>query len=450
MAQLYDLTATEAAERIRQGKLSPVALMESLLARAEALEPNLRVWVTLDAEGALKAAREAERELARGGPRGPLHGIPVGIKDIYYTKGMRTTACSVIYEDFVPDHDSTAVAKLKESGAIIMGKTVTTEFALGDPPPTRNPWNAAHTPGGSSSGSAAGVAARVVPVALGSQTAGSVLRPASYCGTVGLKPSFGRISRYAVMPVSWSLDTLGLFTRSVEDAALMLGVLSGYDAKDFSTSSAPVPDYEAAVKAKRPPPRIGLLRQLFYDRALPEVRDHTDRAVARFEEAGATVKEVRVASSFETLLAAHRLVMAIEAAAVHQANFSARPDDFSPDVRRLIEEGMITPSVAYMQAQRIRRRFQRDVIDAMHGFDVLLTPTTASHAPGDLRNTGDRTFQVPWTASGLPAITIPSGLSDEGLPLGIQLAAAPFQEETLLAAARWCEEVLDVSLVPPV
>ena len=450
MAEPYDLTATEAAELISRRDLSPVALMESLLARAEALEPSLRVWVTLDGDGALDAARNAEQELTRGGPRGPLHGVPVGIKDIYYTKGMRTTACSVIYEDFVPDYDSTAVAKLKDSGAIIMGKTVTTEFALGDPPPTRNPWNAGHTPGGSSSGSAVGVAAHIVPVALGSQTAGSVLRPASYNGVVGLKPTFGRISRYGVIPVSWSLDTTGTLTRSVEDAALVLGVLAGQDSEDFSTSSEAVPDYVAAVKERRSPPRIGLVRQLFYERALPEVRDHTDRAVARLEEAGARVVEVRVAASFETFLSAHRLVMAVEAAAVHLANFSSRPNDYSPDVRGLIEEGMITPSVAYMQAQRIRRRFQRDALEALQGFDVLLTPSTSSHAPGDLRNTGDRTFQVPWTASGLPAITIPSGLSGEGLPLGIQLAAAPFQEETLLAAARWCEEVLDVSLVPPV
>ena len=200
MAEPYDLTATEAAEQIRQRRLSPVALVESLLARTEALEPSLQVWVTLDAEGALEAAREAERELDRSGPRGPLHGVPVGLKDIYYTKGMKTTACSVIYKDFVPDYDSTAVAKLREAGAIIMGKTVTTEFALGDPSPTHNPWDAAHTPGGSSSGSAVGVAARMVPLSLGTQTGGSMLRPAAYNGVVGLKPSFGRISRYGVIP----------------------------------------------------------------------------------------------------------------------------------------------------------------------------------------------------------------------------------------------------------
>ncbi len=450
MAEPYDLTATEAAEQIRQRKLSPVALVESLLARTEALEPSLQVWVTLDAEGALESAREAERELDRSGPRGPLHGVPAGLKDIYHTKGMKTTACSVIYKDFVPDYDSTAVAKLREAGAIIMGKTVTTEFALGDPSPTHNPWDAAHTPGGSSSGSAVGVAARMVPLSLGTQTGGSMLRPAAYNGVVGLKPSFGRISRYGVIPVSWSLDHVGIFARSVEDTALALGVLAGHDPSDFSTSPTPVPDYLAALATRNSPPRIGFVRKFFMEVCDAEVRDNTDRAAARLEEAGAVVKEVSVPTNFDTLLDAHRVVMTVEAAAVHEADFSVRPDDFSPYVRDAIEAGLITPAVTYVQAQRIRRRFQRDMLEAVQDFDVLLTPSTPAPAPRDLSTTGDPRFQSPWTNCGFPAMTIPSGLSRSGLPMGIQMAAAPFDEEALLAAAHWSEQVLDVSLAPPV
>ena len=449
MTDLFELTVAEAAHEIRGRRLSPVALMESLLSRASAMEPGLRVWVTLDAEAALETARDAERELERDGPRGPLHGIPVGIKDIYYTKGVKTTACSPIYADSVPDHDATTVALLKSAGAIIMGKTVTTQFACGDPPPTCNPWNAAHTPGGSSSGSAVGVAARIFPAALGSQTAGSVLRPASYNGVVGLKPTFGRVSRYGVVPVAWSLDTMGWFTRRVEDAAVLLGVLAGHDPKDFSSSTNPVPDYGGAIGAQQTPPRIGVVGQLFHERADDEVREHTKEVAELLAQAGATVEEVVLPTDFDTLLAAHRVMMTVEAAAVHQADFSARPDDYAPNVRGIVEAGMLMPAVTYVQAQRIRQRFRRDMQDAIRGFDVLLTPSTTSAAPRDLSTTGDPVFQTPWTTCGFPAITLPSGLSESGLPLGIQLASAPFAEETLLAAARWCEEVLDVCLAPP-
>lgn len=450
MSEPFELTIAEAAAQIADRRLSPVELMESLLSRATSMEPRLRVWVTLDPAAALEAARQSQRELGRKRrPRGPLHGVPVGIKDIYYTKGVKTTCCSPIYADFVPEHDATAVALLKGAGAIMMGKTVTTEFACGDPSPTRNPWNAAHTPGGSSSGSAAGAAARMFPAALGSQTGGSILRPASYNGVVGLKPTFGRISRHGVVPVAWSLDTMGTFTRTVEDAALLLNVLAGHDSNDFSSSTQPVPDYRKAVGSQQSPPRIGLLRQLFFERCDDEVRQRTDNVVERLSRAGAVVEEVRVPTNFDTLLAAHRVIMTVEAAAVHQANFSERPDDYGRNVRGVIEAGMLTPAVAYMQAQRIRRRFRRDMEEAIKGFDILLTPSTTSPAPRDLSTTGDPVFQSPWTTCGFPTITLPSGLSRSGLPLGVQLAAAPFAEERLFAAAHWCEQALDVHLTPP-
>ena len=449
MTQLFELSVAEATAQIRAGQLSPVALMESLLSRAAAKEDSLRVWVTLDPDAAIEAARRSEEALEKGGPLGPLHGIPVGVKDIFYTQGVKTTACSPIYADFVPEYDATAVARLRKAGAIVMGKTVTTQFACGDPPPTRNPWNAAHTPGGSSSGSAVGVAARIFPAALGSQTAGSVLRPASYNGVVGLKPTFGRISKYGVVPVAWSLDTMGTLTRTVEDAALMLNVLAGHDSDDLSSSTRAVSDYRKATFSQQSPPRIGLVRQFFYERSEDEVVNHTDTIVQRLSQAGAAIEEVTVPADFDTLLAAHRTTMTVEAAAAHQADFSAHPDDYAPNVRGIVEAGMLAPAVTYVQAQQVRQRFRQDLEEAACRYDILLSPTTTSPAPRDLSTTGDPMFQTPWTTCGFPAITLPSGLSESGLPLGIQLASAPFAEETLLATAHWCEKVLDVHLMPP-
>ena len=448
MAEPHEMTIAQAAAQIRERQLSPVELMESLLTRAEGVEPSLEIWVTLDRDVALSAARRSEQLLTQSDDVGPLHGIPVGIKDIYYTEGMLTTCCSPIFADFVPTYDSTAVARLKSAGAIVMGKTVTTQFACGDPSPTKNPWNASHTPGGSSSGSAVGVAVGAFPASLGSQTGGSVLRPASYNGVVGLKPTFGRISRYGVVPVAWSLDTMGSFTRSVEDAALMLGALAGHDPLDFSTSDRPVPNYPDAVGAQQSGPRIGVVRQLFHDRADDEVRKHTQDMIGRLTDAGATCEEVTVHTDFDTLLAAHRVLMSTEAAAVHQANFSSRPDDYAPSVRGTIEVGMLTPAVTYVQAQRVRRGFRRAMLDAIEGFDVLLTPSTPAAAPKDLSTTGDPVFQSPWTTCGFPTITLPSGLSSSGLPLGIQLAASPFAEETLFSVGQWCEQVLEFDLTP--
>ena len=447
--QPHQLTAAQAARDIRERKMSPVALMEDLLSQVDALEPRLKVWVTLDRDAAMEAARQRARELDTRGPVGPLHGVPVRIKDIYYTEGVRTTACSAILAEFVPEFDATAVARLRQAGAIIMGKTVTTEFACGDPPPTRNPWNAEHTPGGSSSGSAVGVSVGMFPASLGSQTAGSVLRPAAFNGVVGFKPTFGRISRFGVVPVACSLDTMGTFTRSVEDAALMLGVLAGHDSSDASTSTRDVPDYFAAVGDQHGLPRIGQLRKFFYERAAPETRDDVDGVVEKLAEAGATVEDVKLPSDFETMLSAHRMLMTVEAAAAHQEWFTDRADDYSPNIRAVIEQGMLVPGVSYVQAKRVRRAFRRDLEEALCSFDVLLTPTTATTAPRDLSGTGDPMYQTPFTFAGLPSISLPSGLSAAGLPFGIQLAARPFAEETLLAAARWFEGVIDVKLSPP-
>jgi aspartyl-tRNA(Asn)/glutamyl-tRNA(Gln) amidotransferase subunit A len=449
MTALHTLGVAEAARLVRQREVSPVEVVEACLKRIDALEPQLHAWVTVDRQGALEAAHRCEQALQRGETGGALCGVPVGFKDIFYTAGMRTTAGSRVYADFVPTYDATSVVRLREAGTVRLGKTVTTEFATADPSPTRNPWNTAHTPGGSSSGSAAAVAARMLPAALGSQTGGSTLRPAAYNGIVGLKPTYGRISRYGVIPVSWCLDHVGILVRSVEDAALVLEAVAGYDAHDPGSLQQSVGKYVTAVQQAEQPPRIGVVRQFFFEQADVETQQHTDQVVAQLARAGATVHEVALPPSFATVLAAHRTIMRVEAAAFHADMFATQRQAYGPKLRETIETGLVIPGVEYLRAQRVRRLFQNDVPQMFANVDVLLTPATPAPAPRDLTTTGDAKFQSPWTYAGVPAIALPSGLSQHGMPLGIQLVAPALQEERLLQAARWCEATLHVILTPP-
>ena len=449
MTALHELGVAHAAQQIRDRHISAAELMDALLARCHALDARLKVWVTLDAPAALAAARRRDAELQAEGARGPLHGIPVGVKDIYCAHGVPTTCGSPIFADFIPDYDATSVALLKRAGAIIMGKTVTTEFACGDPAPTLNPWNPAHTPGGSSSGSAVGAAVRMFPAALGSQTAGSILRPAAYNGVVGFKPTLGRISRHGVYPVSQSLDTMGTFTRGVADAALMLNALAGRDPADPDSSANPVADYTQAARPPETPPRIGVVPQFFLERCDDEVRAHTAAATRALAHAGADLREIVLPTDFDALLATHRALMTVEGANVHQRNFAIRPSDYSPNVREVIEQGLATPALAYLQAKNFQRQFTHDARQAMSGLDALLTPATYSQAPASRETTGNPMFQTPWTFGGFPAISLPSGVSAQGLPLGIQLIADHFAEPRLLATAAWCEQALNVTLQSP-
>ena len=445
MTEPYRLTLTEMIRQIRRRKLSPVVLAESLLKRIDALEPSIQAWVTLGRQKVLEEARRCEKESARGRKCGPLHGIPLGVKDIFYTAGVKTTGGSKVLADFVPSFDSTAVLRLKQAGAIVLGKTATTEFAHADPAPTRNPWNREHTPGGSSSGSAAAVATGMCPGALGSQTGGSVLRPASYCGVVGLKPTYGRISRYGVLPFSWSLDHVGLFTRTVSDTALLLHVLAGYDPQDPTTSGEPVPDYTRAPKSSRAP-FIGVVEEFYRKNSEAQVWKNTDEVLARLKKTGAKVETVKMPRSFAAVHDAHRIVMRTEGAAFHQSLYEKHRELYRPKLRELIEIGSLIPGVDYLTAYRIKREFRRQMDRVMERYDLLLTPSTSSPAPRGLESTGDAWFQVPWSFSGLPTITLPSGLSQEGLPLGIQLVGKAFSEGKLLALARWCEKALEISL----
>ena len=347
---------------------------------------------------------------------------------------------------FVPSHDATAVARLKAAGAILLGKLHTTEFATYDPAPTRNPWNLACTPGGSSSGSAAAVAARMVPVALGTQTIGSNVRPASYCGLVGIKPTFGRISTRGVMALSYTQDHVGLMARSVEDIALGLQVTAGYDPDDPSSSRAPVPDYLTALTHRRPL-RIGLVREHFFERATAEVARITSDAVDRLVAAGATVEDVKLPPSFRAVFAAAYVATRSDTASIHAERYAEKAELYRPAIRAAIEMGMLIPGDLYVRALRIRSQFRRELRPTLARYDVLLTPTTPAPAPEGMA-TGDPQFQIPWSLSGFPSITVPCGLSASGLPLGIQLVSDMFTEAPLLAAAAWCEDVLGRGSAP--
>ena len=449
MAEPYELSLVDAAAQIREGSLSPVALAESLLARIDALDGDLQAWVTIDREAVLNTARHREAEVRQGGPLGLIHGVPVGLKDIFYTAGMLTACGSRVYGDFVPDFDATSVAKIKAAGGIVLGKAVTTEFATSDPSPTHNPWNLEHTPGGSSSGSSAAVAARMVPAALGSQTGGSTCRPAAYNGIVGLKPTYGRISRYGVVPVSWSLDHVGILTRTVADAALMLAVLSGEDDNDPGSLRHPVPDFSAQMAETNRPPRIGLVRQYYQDYATPEIWAHTESVANTLAEAGADVVELPLPESFAQVHSFQRIVMNVDCAGFHEANHRIRAADYGPRIRAGIEMGLIIPPATYLKAQRLRRQFRADMGEMAARVDVVMTPATPAPAPKDLNTTGDAAFQVPWTAAGLPTVTVPTGLSDLGMPMAVQFGGPWAEEGRVLGAAQWCERIAGLNQGPP-
>lgn len=429
MTALYDLTATEIVNRIRERELTAAELTQALLDRIAQLEPKVEAWATLDADGALAQAAERD-QAAAAGQIGPLQGVPVGIKDIIDVAGLPTIAGFAPFAETIAAADAAVVARLRAAGAIILGKLHTTQFAHGDPAPTRNPWDAERTPGGSSSGSGAAVAARMAPLALGTQTAGSVLRPAAYCGVVGFKPSYNWVSREGVLPLAWSLDHIGLFGRTVGDVALL---------HDATLGVTEPPADDAA-------PRIALLTE-FLDRAQPAVRDHVADVAERLRAAGATVTEQTLPVDLDLLLAVHHTIMQSEVAAVHAASLAEDPEPYGPNIRREIEAGQLIPAVYRLQAQRLRRQIAGAVDAALAEVDAVLLPT-AANLPPDRRTTGDRTFQAPWSLLGTPALTLPTGLSPEGLPIGSQFVARRGQDRALVAVAAWCEQRLG-TLQPP-
>ena len=446
--QPCELTIVEAAGLLERGELSPVELVESCLARIDAHDDAVKAWALVDREGALRVAGERSAELSAGRRKGPLHGIPVGIKDIIFTAGLRTEAGSTIWAGFVPDEDATSVARLKAAGAIVLGKTHTTEFAFQDPAPTRNPWDLEHTPGGSSSGSGAAVAARMCLAALGTQTGGSVLRPAAYNGVVGLKATHGRISAHGVVPISWAMDHVGVLARSVEDAAVVLAATAGHDPRDPYSLAEPAPDY-STVRPSSAPPRLGIVRDYFFERAGGEMQAHTERVVAAFRKAGASVAEPRLPSGLAKAPAIWPILAWTDCASYHKDDFAKRKEDFSPHIREIIEKGLKTTGTDYSGAYLARLRLREEMTSVAGEFDALLTPGATGPAPRGLSSTGDAAMNMPWTLIGFPSISLPSGLSESGLPMAVQLIGAPFAEERLLEVAAWCEQTLGVRLRPP-
>jgi len=426
------LTAAHAASLIARGALSAEALLDACLLRIAKSDGSVRAWVYVDESGARGTARERDAEARAGRRRGSLHGVPVGIKDIFHVAGMTTTCGAAPAFHTWAAEDATSVARLRAAGAVILGKAHTTEFAYFEPGPTRNPWNAAHTPGGSSSGSAAAVAARMAPLALGTQTVGSVLRPAAYCGVVGFKGTYGTIPTDGVVPLAWSLDHVGVFARAVADVALAAGVLAGRP-------------MEAAPGR---PPRLAVAPELL-ERATPEVAAEVRAATQRFARAGATVSEVTLPASFAGVHAAGRAVLEVEAAAYHEDLYKAHAGQYRPRTRELIAGGLTRPAVAYVRAQRERLAFRRDVAAWLAAYDALLSPTAPAPAPEGLAATGDPWFCAPWSSAGVPALSLPSALSPLGLPLAVQLIGAASRDAELLGVAAWCERVLDFTLSPP-
>lgn len=440
MVEPHTLTATQAAVLIARRELSPAELVEALRARIGTLEPAVQAWALLDVDGARAQAAARTTETIRGEVRGPLHGVPVGVKDIFDVAGLPTRAGSRVYDE-TPGEDATTVLRLRQAGAVILGKTHTTEFAYADPAPTRNPWNPAHTPGGSSSGSAAGVAAMMMPAALGTQTAGSVLRPASFCGIVGFKPTYGRVSRHGIHPLAWSLDHPGTLTRSVEDAAVITGLIAGADRRDATCLDVPVLDLGAAAASPRPP-RLGLVGDVYPERLSEDARQRLAASAARLEIAGAELELLKLPPDIAAALDAHHIIMSVEVSAVHQARLRDRAADYGPRLRLMVETGALLPTTAYLRAQQIRRVIRRAVLPCFEGVDCLLVPAAAGAAPEGLDSTGDASFNAPWSLLGLPAISLPAGVDGRGMPLGVQLVAAPWEEARLFAAAAWCEGVL--------
>jgi aspartyl-tRNA(Asn)/glutamyl-tRNA(Gln) amidotransferase subunit A len=435
---LTELTATQALARMRAGRLSPVTLVEALLASIATQDPVLKAWVSLDRSGSLNAAHAAERAW-REGTAGPLCGIPVSVKDLIFTRGLPTRANFEPFRDRDPGVDATCIERLRAAGAIILGKVQTTQFAGRDPSPTCNPWDLSRTASGSSSGSAVSVAARMVPVSVATQTGGSIIRPAAYLGVVGFSPTYGGVSRWGLLPRSFSFDTIGSISRNVDDAELLFGIMAGPDPADPSTLLHRRPRRPRG-SGKRPP-RLRLIED-FVERSTPDTSARFEAAIERLVANGARVQRARLPVALEVLLAIHTTILFSEAAASQSVLLPRHREHYAPGLRAQLELGNAIPARAYMQAQRLRRRARTQLTTLLNGVDALVLPSMPDGAP-DRSTIGLHFCQVPWTIMGWPSITVPLGLNGEGLPLGIQLVGAAFAEQSLFATARWFEGQLE-------
>lgn len=432
---LCEMSALSASAAIRAGEITSEALVRACLDRIAETEERIKAWTYLDPEYALEQARDADRRLRRGVASGALHGIPVGVKDIFDTADMPTENGTVIHTGRRPAEDATAVARLRQAGAVIMGKTVTTELAVFAPGKTTNPHDAARTPGGSSSGSAAAVAAGMVPLALGTQTNGSVLRPASYCGVYGYKPTHGSISRHGVLMQSRILDQVGVFARTVEDAALAAGTLSGYDGRDPDVKRDGGPDLGGDWDAKTAaPPRLAFVKTPLWENAAERTREAFTALCGRL---GDSVREVALPRIFDQAVQWHRTIMESDLAVSYEAEYDEGRGPLSAVLREMIARGHHYTAVEYNKARAAIAVLNRELATIFAGFDAIVTPATAAEAPRGLESTGSPMFCTIWTLCGVPAISLPILEGEEGMPLGAQLVAARGADRSLLRTARW-------------
>ncbi len=441
---LHDYSIAEAGALLRSGKLTSMALTEHALDRIKTIDPKISSFITLTADNALHEAAAADADFAKGIDKGPMQGIPHALKDIYGTAGIRTTCHSKLLLDNVPKDDSVVAAKFKAQGAVLLGKLATHEFALGGPsfdlpfPPARNPWNPDHMPGGSSSGSGAAVAAGLVRMAMGSDTGGSIRGPAGYCGTVGLKPTYGLVSRRGVFPLSYTLDHCGPLSWTVEDSAIAMEVIAGYDPLDPASADVPVPEFRKKLGVGVRGLRIGLPRHWFVkaEGASAESIRSIDDAAQTLAKLGATVDEIEL-PDYELYNACGRVIMFSEAYAIHEQDFQTRPLDFGLYTYLRMSMGAFVTATDLTQAMRLRRELARAVNAKLRTYDALITASTLTPAPAfaDIDPNTPPNFPVqtmPFDVTGNPAMSIPTGFSASGLPLSMQIVGRAFDEPTVL------------------
>ena len=453
-SELPFLSAGDLSRLIQSKEVSPVEATEAYLDRIASLDHRFNSYLTVMREQALADAQQAEEDIASGQHKGPMHGVPVAVKDQFWSKGVRSTGGSRILADFVPDEDATVIANLRKAGAVVLGKTNMTEFAItgfshryATP---RNPWNTDSYTGGSSSGSGAATAAYLCATSLGEDTGGSIRFPATWCGLVGLRPSWGLVSRYGVMRGVWSMDTVGPISRTVEDAAITLGAIAGHDPKDRYSSTVPVPDYRQALGGDLNGLKIGVITQFMEsDLVEPKVRQTVSDSFATLGELGATVEEVSVPLSMDAGVAS-AVLLAVEPALAQKDWIKDQLQDYGHDVRILLLTGSLLPAQAYYKAQKLRTMLRQQVLDSLEKYDVLVLPTSGKGAqpleqdpPVTSKETASRLaflFTRIFNLASCPAMSVPCGFDDRGMPVGLQIGARPGAEETIFKVAHAYEQ----------
>jgi aspartyl-tRNA(Asn)/glutamyl-tRNA(Gln) amidotransferase subunit A len=457
---ITELTLSEASELVRARKISPVELTQECLSRIERLDPKLNAFITVTADAALAQAHAAESEIQHGNWKGPLHGIPIGLKDILDTANVRTTAASGVFKDRIPAQDADVVRRLRAAGAVFLGKLNLHEFAYGGSSAisyfgaVHNPWDYSCSSGGSSGGSAAAVAARLCYAAIGTDTGGSIRQPASYCGIVGLKPTYGRVSTSGVIPLSWSLDHVGPMTRTVTDAVLVLRVIAGYDSQDSASTNAPVPDYAATIAAPTSSLRVGIPRAYFYDQLHPEIEAAMEAALTVLKALSASQQDVAPLAtdgSYSFWSDPYGVVFRAEAYAYHKEHLERSPELYQPATLKRLRAGAEVTAGKYIQSRRELEQIRRSVGQLFQNVDLLITPTvqippcTITELEADLDMARAKELSMlhntrPFNVCGLPTISVPCGFTPSSLPVGLQITGRAGDEATVCRLAYAYEQ----------